>query len=116
MGIFALGNGCKKSEPSESQTGGSANQPVPSNPVATVHWIGMKRLAKETNAAGVLKILRLPETEKLKAQTLDKLALAPWRLSGTNRPPAVTNYTALVRENPSASLLRSLLDDLVHQL
>jgi hypothetical protein len=75
----------------------------------------MKRLANETNAAGVLKIWRLPETEKLKAQTLDKLALAPWRLSGTNRPPAVTNYAALVRANPSASLLRSLLDDLVQE-
>ncbi len=55
----------------------------------------------------------MPQTEKLRSQTLDKLAIAPWRLSGTNRPPASTNYATLVRENHSASLIRPFLDDLV---
>src|SRR5258708_11283073 len=109
------GSGCKKSEPADSAPVSASKQPAQNDPAASVHWIGLKQLVNETNAAGFLKIWRLPETERLKDQTLDKLALAPWRLSGSSRLPAVTNYAALVRENPSASLLRPLLEDLVQE-
>jgi hypothetical protein len=113
--LLVLGNGCKKSEAGNSDAGSATKPPSQNDPVATIHWLGMKRLSGDTNAAGFLKIWGLPETEKLKAQTLDKLALAPWHVADTNGLPAVTNYAALVQENPSASLLRPLLDDLVQE-
>lgn len=113
--ILALGNGCKKSEQSQSQAVSASKPPAENEPVATVHWLGMKRLATERNAAGFLKKWRLPETDALVAQTLDKLALAPWLLSGTNRPTEITNYSELLGKNRSASLLRPLLNDLVQE-
>jgi len=73
----------------------------------------MDRIAQQTNGAGFLKIWRLAESEKLKSQTLDKLALAPWRAAATNRLLPGTNLAALVRQNHSAALVRPLLDDLV---
>jgi hypothetical protein len=106
--VFVVGTGCKKSDANAPQSEATDNSPV-----ATVHWMGAARLTKEANATGFLKIWRLPETDRLRAQTLDKLAIAPWLLSSTNRPPATTNYATLVRENHSASLIRPLLDDLV---
>jgi hypothetical protein len=75
----------------------------------------MNRLANEPGAAGFMKIWQLPETQRLKTQTLDKLALAPWLLSGTNRLPSTTNYAAVVHQNHPAELLRPLLDDLVQE-
>jgi hypothetical protein len=108
--IFALGGGCKKPDPNDSAAERGKQS---DNPAATVHWAGIGRLATDTNAAGFLKIWSLPETERLKAQTLDKLALLPWGLPGTNGQARITNYAALVRANRPASLLRSILDDLV---
>ena len=69
--------------------------------VARIHWLGMKRLAGETNAAPWMGVWKLPESGKLEHQTLDKLSLAPWPLlhRGTD-----TN---------AAALLRPLLDDVV---
>src|SRR5437868_1091763 len=96
--LLSLGSGCKKSDVKESQ-------PAHNPEILSLHWMGMSRLSKETNAAGFLKIWRLAETEKLEAQTLDKLALGSWHLYGTNRP-AGTNYVARLRENHPASLLR----------
>src|SRR5262249_47379238 len=61
-----------------------------------------------------LKVWQLPESERLRVQTLDKLALA-WKPEGTNPPPTTTNYAPLVHENASATLLRPLLDDIVQQ-
>jgi len=110
--MFALVSGCGQSRPEEAQTG-AEKQSWQTNPVAVVHWVGLKKLTAEANAAGFLKIWRLPESERLKAQTLDKLALAPWRLSVTSTAPVDTNYAALLRQNAPASLLRPLLDDLV---
>ncbi len=70
--------------------------------IGRIHWLGIKRLAAETNAGGFLKIWDLPESTRLEAQTLDKLATAPWRLlkgeAGTNA---------------ASALLRPLLTDLV---
>jgi hypothetical protein len=109
--FLIVGPGCKRSESGQNQ----ANTGPPNNePVAIIHWMGAKQVSSQPNAAGFLKIWRLAETEKLRAQTLDKLALAPWTLRATNQS-AVTNSAALVRANPSAALLRPLLDDLVQQ-
>jgi hypothetical protein len=113
---FVLGNGCKKADSGEPQSvpgASAAKESAPAGPAAIVYWAGAKHISTDANAAGFLKIWGLPETERLKAQTLDKLALAPWRLSGTNHLGAITNYAALVRADPSAALLRPLLDDLV---
>jgi hypothetical protein len=109
MLILALGGGCSKSGSNDS----AGKQPGQSGPAAAIHWIGMGRVAADTNAAGFLKIWRLPESERLKAQTLDKLALLPWGLPGTNHQATITNYAPFVRANHSASLLRLVLEDLI---
>lgn len=112
--ILILGGGCKKSDATDPAAGNVAKPAAQNTPAATIHWIGMGRLITDTNAAGFLKVWGLPETERLKAQTLDKLALAPWGLPGTNKQATIiTNYSALVRANHSASLLRLILEDLV---
>ena len=108
--VFALGSGCKKSDSSDSTAGRAKQSDIPA---ATIYWVGMSRLATDTNAAGFLNIWRLPETQRLKAQTLDKLALLPWGLTQTNSKVTITNYSAFVRANPPASLLRPVLEDLV---
>lgn len=77
----------------------------PSTPVLRFHWLGKKRLATEANATNFMAIWNLPESAKLEAQTLAKLATAPWRLWQTN---------VAVSKAPTA-LLRPLLDDLVQE-
>lgn len=108
--VFGLAMGCNKSG---SHVTPSAPRPLPNEPIISLHWAGIKHVSADPNATGFLKIWRMPETEKLKAQTLDKLALAPWRFHTTNRLTSVTNYAMLLRDNASASQLRPLLDDLV---
>jgi hypothetical protein len=113
--IAALAIGCKKS--STEQTGATPTaKPPPSQAAATaetvarIHWLGKRRLATETNAAAFMSIWALPESQKLEAQTLDKLALAPW-----NVPREGTNTAAIVATNADSLLLRPLLEDLVQE-
>lgn len=83
-----------------------AAEPNPLEPGATVirvHWMGKEKLGAETKAAGFMRIWREPVSARLEAQTLDKLALAPWRLL---RGDAATNGA------PTKSM-RALLEDLV---
>ena len=117
LAIFslALGAGCKKTDSGATETPAPSPKSAQNDPLATLHWIGAKQLANDKNAGEFLKIWRLPESEKLRVQTLDKLALAPWRVSATNGATASTNYAALMRQNPSAAMLRPLLDDLVQE-
>ncbi|HLX94679.1 MAG TPA: hypothetical protein VKU37_02945 [Verrucomicrobiae bacterium] len=75
--------------------------PASAQTVARIHWLGMKHLAGDTNAAHLMAIWNLPESGKLERQTLDKLSLAPWPL--LHRNP----------DTNAAALLRPLLDDLV---
>ena len=107
--LLVLGVGCK---PTQANPTDSASSPI--DPMFTLHWTGIKQLATNASAAGFMKIWRLPESERLKSQTLDKLAAAPWRLASTNRP-AITNWAAFQREYPSAVVLRPLFDDLVQE-
>lgn len=71
--------------------------------ILRVHWLGKKKIAADTNSAGLMTIWKMPESVKFEAETLDKLSLAPWRwLRGE------TNETA-------TNLLRPLLQDLTEQ-
>jgi hypothetical protein len=102
-----LMSGCRKTETEKAQPNGDS--PLPATTVVTqgiqleligqVHWQGTRKLRSQTNATDLMKIVRLPETARLKDQTLDKLSRAPWTLKGQ---PADTNM---------AQLLRPLLDD-----
>src|SRR4051794_38355216 len=82
------GNGCNKSvaEDKKPETtasratlpqAASSSSPV-SQTAARIHWVGIKRLAPETNATSFMEVWNMPETQKLKTQTLEKLSLAPW--------------------------------------
>ncbi|HEY5915650.1 MAG TPA: hypothetical protein VJA21_34120 [Verrucomicrobiae bacterium] len=124
-GLITLGGGCRKSTPEDKasqpvKTQSAPAKPVPPESAARVHWLGMKRLLAETNAAGFKALWELPETSALLSQTLNKLALAPWRQSIpalqppiTNYQSLITNYPSLVASDPMASLARPLLEDLV---
>src|SRR5205809_385059 len=112
-----LAAGCKKSSPTDeprTQTTASPSSLDPqTSPVARIHWLGKKRIAGETNAAGFMKIWNLPESARVEAQTLDKLSTAPWRLLKVETiPSAVTNALTPIGASP---LLRPLLDDLVKE-
>ena len=129
MFVLVAGSGCKKSAPAPAPAPGSAPAPA-AETVARLHWLGLQRLARETNTTHVLSIWDLPESKQCLAQTLDKLALAlgggtPAADTGaepspakppslaTNRESRVTNYHALVASHPVAARLCPLLDDLV---
>jgi len=116
MLLLVLGGGCRK----------SASTPAPAAPdetVARLHWLGIKRLGRETNAAYFMSVWNLPESKQLVAQTLDKLALAlgggsqvtnaDVQSAATNHQSLVTNYQSLVTSHPVAAQLRPLLEDLV---
>jgi hypothetical protein len=87
-----------------------------SAPLARIHWLGKKRLAADTNAADFMTVWNLPESARLEAQTLDKLALwlAGWRPSESNHLE-ITNWSALVASNTKASQLRPLVQDLLQE-
>jgi hypothetical protein len=112
--IGALATGCKKSPPSQSadnpKADVSAQPPAKLETVVRIHWLGKRRLATETNAAAFMSIWAMPESQKLEAQTLDKLALAPWNL-----PRDGTNTAAIVATNANSLLLRPLLEDLLQE-
>jgi len=104
--LATLGASCKKSEPAQSALPAAALRaplPPPAETVARVHWLGKKRLAADTSATHLLGIWNLPESTRLEARALDKLALAPWRLL---KDDAATN-------GAPTRLLRSLIEDLV---
>ncbi len=106
LGLLALllvapNAGCQKSESAAAGSAGSQGAET----VARIHWLGKKQLAMETNAAYFMSIWNLAESRRLEAQTLDKLAVAPWRF---------WKGEAAVANAPRA-LLRPLLEDLVRE-
>jgi len=85
-----------------------AARSVPAAPPAMeatvrIHWLGSGRISQDQNAAGLMKIWDMPESVKLKTQTLDKLSTAPWRLLLGQTNQTTTNS------------LRPLLDDMAEQ-
>jgi hypothetical protein len=87
--------------------------------IARLHWLGMKRIAAETNSASFMRIWNEPETARLESETLDKLSAAPWRLPGRQLPGATTNGASSVPnrnvQRSTSQWLRPLLDDLVQE-
>jgi len=125
--LFAagLGGGCKKSTPPPSLL----PPPLPET-IARVRWLGKQRLAADTNAASLMAIWNLAESQKLEAQTLDRLAVGLLTTNdvsaitnqftvtavpshATNQPAAITNYQARLTGLPA--LFRPLLEDLLQQ-
>lgn len=124
--LVMLGAGCKKSAPETKAPERTKSPPVTAkaapDSAARVHWLGMKRLLAETNAATFKTLWEMPQSTYLLAQTLNKLALAPWRASipelqgaATNYPFLITNYPSLVKNHPLAFRLRPLLEELVQE-
>jgi hypothetical protein len=113
-------SGCKKKEqPTEEKATGGIKLPSEAaalgpDAVARVHWAGKKRVAGDPNSSALMSIWKMPESERVLAQTLDKLAIAPWHPWTTNSAP-ITNYSELVSNLAPASSLRPLLDDLVQE-
>jgi len=116
LSVTAIGLGLVACDKPQSPAGNASGKPEAVSPaaphdsadlVARIHWRGKQSLAADTNAAAFLTIWDMPESVRLVNQTLDKLALAPWRMreGWTTNTPA-TNY--------SATLIRPLLDDLVN--
>ena len=70
---------------------------VTNPPAARIHWLGLKQITSDTNAAQFMKIWQLPETTALVNQTLDKLS----------------RQAAPVTNSPAFKALRPLLNDLV---
>ena len=104
--VLTLGllTGCDK--PATLSVPSSTLNPPSSNataPVLRFHWLGKHRLATEATTTNFMAIWNLPESAKLEAQTLAKLATAPWRLWQTN----------VSVSNAPTALLRPLLDDVV---
>jgi hypothetical protein len=111
--VAAFAIGCKKSSPqqtTENPKTQPTSQPAKVEAVARLHWLGKRRLATETNAAAFMSIWAMAESQKLEAQTLDKLALSPW-----NFPREGTNTAAIVATNANSLLLRPLFEDLVQE-
>jgi hypothetical protein len=99
--------GCGKPDDSTANPASPSTIHHPSSinrpPVLRFHWLGKTRLATEANATNFMAIWNLPESVRLEAQTLDKLATAPWRLWQTN----------VALSNAPSDRLRPLLDDLI---
>ena len=98
--------GCQKNKstghaPSASPP--AQNLPAPSSVqvIARIHWLGIKQLSNETNAARFMGFWNIPQSQQLERQTLDKLSLAPWPLLHRSF------------DTNAATLVRPLLEDLV---
>ena len=111
--LLGLTGGCKKSAPGEGTS--NETQPLqgqkgpPRDLVASLHWLGIKRVGLDTNSAHFMPVWNLPETAKLKDQTLDKLAL--WLAEGAK---SGSNY-ASVSSNQVNTPIRPLLEDLIEE-
>jgi hypothetical protein len=78
------------------------SNPTSADTVVRLHWLGKDKVSADTNAAGLMKIWNAPESVRLEADIIGKLASAPRRLLGGKSDPASTN------------LLHPLVEDIVH--
>ena len=110
--LVAMGSGCRRSDAAAPESATVTLQP----PTALrLHWLGINRLVADTNAAGFMSIWNLPQTVKLKDQTLDKLALAIANV--LSAPPGAIGVSSQQSTNPPIrpALLRPLLDDIINE-
>jgi hypothetical protein len=70
--VVVLLVGCSRNE-AESISARPPTSAVANEPFLRFHWAGIDRLRTNENAASTTKILELPESSKLKNQTLDRL-------------------------------------------
>lgn len=99
--VVLLAAGCGKSRQPATP---ASTQTLSNQVVLATHWIGKARMAQDTNAAYQMELWKLPESERLEQQTLDKLAHAL---------PALLGIPSGADTNLLPGLIRPLLDDLV---
>src|SRR5262245_38546762 len=117
---FLAATGCKRSESQpkkESVEGTTKQAPITKklqpgqNAILRVHWLGKKHVSANTNSAGLMEIWKLPESQRLEEQTVERLAVAPARwLNGAS--VNLTNQTEITN-SVGFSLLKPLCADLV---
>lgn len=73
--------------------------------ILRVHWLGKTRIAADTNSARFMTLWNMPETAALEDQTLDKLAILPWKW---------INAEATAVDAPVVGL-REIINDLVRE-
>ena len=99
--LVVLGSGCKKpAHPAAPLL------PLPVENLARIDWLGLERLAGETNATNFIAIWSLPESRKLAAQTFDKLAIG--LLTGGRGRGTVISYPSLAPKHQSPIANHSL--------
>jgi hypothetical protein len=128
MLVVVVGGGCGKSKPEDASSQSKQQlaytnyqTPIPpQEPVAVAHlyWLGKQRLSAETNATNFIKLWQEPESAKLEAHILDKLAVALAKDQPTNTQSTGTNSpapanAAVVQLTPQSQMVRPLLEDLV---
>ena len=74
--LIASGLGCKKSE---SAAPVSAPTVLSPDTIASVHWVGKRRLDLDADAYYLSRVWSLPETSRLQSQTFDRLSAGLWR-------------------------------------
>lgn len=105
LAVVLLAVGCGKTDSPSPGAAGSVAATDGATSFMKLHWIGKKQLAASNAATNFLALWNFPESAKLEAQTLEKLASAPWRLWTTNTPVS----------NAPTALLQTLLADLVNE-
>jgi len=96
--------GCDRSESRISALDSSPQAQKPSDRIARIHFVGSANAGQSTNIPFLTGVWELPETRELKSQTLNKLALAPFKIA---------KLRGIASTNDFAALFRPLLDDLV---
>ena len=97
--LCVSGTGCRKSDAPAPAAPPTVLSP---DTIASVHWVGKRRLDLDADAYYLSRVWSLPETERLQSQTFDRLATGVWRV--------LLGDAAAARIPPI--VLRPLLDDL----
>jgi len=100
LAALATSSACRNKESAPTPTAAAS-----SDILARYHFVGTAALDNNPNAAKLKEIQRLPESRKLREQTLQKLARAPKIFRG--------DKLSAEQNERGAALLRPLLDDLV---
>jgi hypothetical protein len=100
--LLASGTGCQKSESPAPPASPTVLSP---DTIASVHWVGKRRLDLDADAYYLSRVWSLPQTARLQSQTFDRLSTGVWRnLLGD-----------VVAAQIPAVVLRPLFDDLMLQ-
>jgi len=104
--LIAAAPGCGENQPARTEHPVSGNPPgLEGNTVGRIYWMGKKRLGIVAGAYFFMRLWELPQAKALEAQTLDKLASAPWRMGSPDAAPT----------NAPVSALRNLFEDVLQE-